>query len=371
MSDTAPLLQDIARSAPSLSSIGPRARMPPPGSANGRLLSGAQPLRSALRNSTTSVTRAPGTVSWDPSVAGTRRERFVAWVKGLTMQHYFVGAVVTLFLGLAITLISMLANRFRKNKKKRESPGGKSASLVLSSASTIKSQDTASSKFTVAKPGTNWGLSFWVFLEDFEYTKGMKSVMHVSPTNKDGEAPTLAVWLDTDVPRMWIALRNAGPNMDEQAKVTRDNLMDVLLNASCTKAAVDSNDDYYDASNSSCVDYRGYFLTAVDYIPMREWTHLTIGIDGPIVSVYKNGSPLQTSRAAALIKAPEDGSVVRVGKTQPNSALFVGNVMSAVVFKNSTPHSEEANNGFLSPPFKDRFDNGEDSLNSKKKSCDC
>lgn len=333
-------------------------------------------IQQQLRSNTAADQTLPETTTW--------RSRIKESASKLTFRHFIVGMAILVFLGLAIALIVMLAKRFKKNRDAKGSPG-----TILSSASTRKSEDTVSAKFTVPKPGTNWGLSMWLFLEDFEYTNGMKSVLHVSSKDSLSDLPDMAMWLDTDVPRLWIALRNAAPNSNTinsntntsntantQTIVTRGNLMQTLLVQSCAKSMLDNayNKNTSNTSNNNnnnkCVEYKGHFLTVVDYIPLREWTHITIGVDGPIVSIYKNGSPLLTTRASALIKPPTD-SVLRVGRVHSDSALFAGNVMSAVAFTKSTPSSIEANNGFLNPPFKDRYDNGESSLNAKKKACDC
>jgi hypothetical protein len=201
----------------------------------------------------------------------------------------------------------------------------------------------------------------------------------------DKSMPTVAVWLDKEVSRMWIAFRSVAPNTDKYVvsddiikkteTVVPSTLMKVLLEQSCNKSYLDnfySTDSSSSANTSSkCVEYKGHFLTVVDYIPLKQWTHITIGVDGPIVNVYKDGFPVRSSRVRTLVQSP-DGNVIKVGKYMPDSSLFTGRVKSVVVFNSATPNSKDAKHGFTSPPFTDRYaDNKSTSVKGQSASKGC
>ncbi len=287
--------------------------------------------------------------------------------------------VVAIVLALLIALVILLSQRFRKSNKAKGSPG-KDTQLMIEDASSLK-EVVSKKPVSIPKPGSNWGMSFWLFLDDFEYTNGMKSVLNLY--KDDTAMPTLAVWLDKDVPRMWIAVRSIAPNADKYTTPTNktetalpSTLMDVLLEKSCSKAYLDSlystdaTDPDSARNQASCMEYNGHFLTVVDYIPLKQWTHVTIGVDGPILTVYKDGTPVRSTRVKTLVQSPDE-NVVKVGKYKTTSSLFTGSVKSVMMFKSSTPNTIDARHGFTSPPFTDRYKSGSNDSDKDKKDCKC
>ncbi len=224
-----------------------------------------------------------------------------------------------------VVVVVLLALGFSRAMRKRR---GKTQLLVR--AATIRSSDPdgrvqSRTNANVASERANWGLSFWIRVSDFAATTSLKQVLHVGQTD-----PKVAIWLDKDFPRMWIALKHSSAHNSPADRLPADeSLADKIVTESCLYKEV------HERSASRCKDDRRCFVTLLDFVAPTEWTHITLAVAGPLVQVYKNGGPVRSIASPKSVMAFPSNDGVAVGSFPTPGAktatVFDGDVRDLVL----------------------------------------
>lgn len=252
-------------------------------------------------------------------------------VSNTLVQHTGVRGVkivVIITLLAIVAVIVSLAVRYIKYRRSDKVPKEVMASTTVSPS--LQSERVVSKVPIKLKSETGrWAISFYLKVENFEDTTMMKTVFWLTPSVSSGASvPSMVVWLDAHMPRLWIYMRTTA---DTKRLSSLDDIYRVMKD-SCQMKTMSADVDSLPTCTASAQE--GMFLTVVDYVPLREWTNITIVVSGPFVSTYVNGSAFRSAAASSMVVSP-DGNVIAMGQPdKKNSAIptFDGTVSRFTTF---------------------------------------
>ena len=161
--------------------------------------------------------------------------------------------------------------------------------------------------------GVEYTYAFWVYLNSVEQTEQPKLLFQ-----RGGENANPVAYIDSSSNTLTFSLRTA---VADSAKVTLNNNFMLTIPSKLATATAPAVAESTKAINE---DKCYYTQAKIDYVPLQQWMHVAVAIQGQYAIIYKDGEIYKVINVATGIQtcAPSVPKIVSFAST--DGSVFVG-----------------------------------------------